>query len=201
MLARRPRASLPSTTLRSTHEHLRTSSDQRRRPVSAVGSLTQMIRQECADVDRTREIPAAVVDALRDAGVFRMLAPRALGGAETDPLSFLRVVEEVSYADGSAGWCTMIGGCYATFGGMLPPQGAREIFGDPCDHLGGELPARQRRGSRSRGRLPGQRPLGAGERIEPRRLVHRGRHGHARRRAGHGAQRPAADAGVLLPRG
>jgi indole-3-acetate monooxygenase len=101
-------------------------------PVSAVGSLTQMIREECAVGDRTRAIPEAVVDALRDAGVFRLLAPSSIGGAETDPLTFLRVVEEVSYADGSAGWCTMIGGCYATFGGMLPPEGAREIFGDPA---------------------------------------------------------------------
>jgi alkylation response protein AidB-like acyl-CoA dehydrogenase len=100
-------------------------------PVSAVGSLTQMIREECAVCDRTRAIPAPVVDALRDAGVFHLLAPRAVGGAEADPLTFLRVVEEVSYADGSAGWCTMIGGCYATFGGMLPSEGAREIFGDP----------------------------------------------------------------------
>jgi alkylation response protein AidB-like acyl-CoA dehydrogenase len=101
-------------------------------PVSAVGSLTQMIREGCAVVDRTRAIPAAVVEALRDAGVFHLLAPRAVGGAETEPLTFLRVVEEVSYADGSAGWCTMIGGSYGTFGGMLPPEGAREIFGDPA---------------------------------------------------------------------
>jgi alkylation response protein AidB-like acyl-CoA dehydrogenase len=100
-------------------------------PLAAVRTLTPMIRQACAEVDRTRRLPAVVVDALRDAGVFRMLAPRALGGAETDPLSFLRVVEEVSYADGSAGWCTMIGGGYAIFGGMLPPPGAREVFGDP----------------------------------------------------------------------
>ena len=100
--------------------------------VSAVGSLTQMIREECEVVDRTRAIPATVVDALRDARVFHLLAPRAVGGAEADPLTFLRVVDEVSYADGSAGWCTMIGGCYAIFGGMLPPEGAREIFGDPA---------------------------------------------------------------------
>lgn len=101
-------------------------------PVSAVGSLTEMIREECAVVDRTRAIPATVVDALRAAGVFHLMAPRAVGGAETEPLTFLRVVEEVSYADGSAGWCTMIGGTYGTFGGMLPPEGAREIFGDPA---------------------------------------------------------------------
>jgi alkylation response protein AidB-like acyl-CoA dehydrogenase len=100
-------------------------------PVSTVSSLTPMIREECEMGDRTRAIPPAVVDALRDAGVFHLLAPRTVGGAEADPLTFLRVVEEVSYADGSAGWCTMIGGCYAIFGGMLPPEGAREIFGDP----------------------------------------------------------------------
>jgi hypothetical protein len=116
--------------------------------VSAVTRLTQMIRTECAEVDRTRRIPAVVVDALRDAGVFRMLAPRATGGAETDPLSFLRVVEEVSYADGSVGWCTMIGGSYATFGGMLPPQGARELFGDtstiqPADAIFDRVARRQ----------------------------------------------------------
>jgi alkylation response protein AidB-like acyl-CoA dehydrogenase len=100
-------------------------------PVSAVEALTRTIREECVVGDRTRALPTAVVSALRDAGLFRLLAPRSLGGAETDPLTFLRVVEEVSYADGSAGWCAMIGGCYALFGGMLPPEGAREIFGDP----------------------------------------------------------------------
>jgi indole-3-acetate monooxygenase len=99
-------------------------------PVAAVGSLTQTIRKECAVVDRTRAIPATVVDALRDTGVFHLLAPHSVGGAEAEPLTFLRVVEEVSYADGSAGWCTMIGGGYGLFGGMLPPEGAREIFGD-----------------------------------------------------------------------
>jgi alkylation response protein AidB-like acyl-CoA dehydrogenase len=107
--------------------------------VSAVRSLTPAIRAACAAGDRTRRLPAGVVDALRAAGVFRMLAPRALGGDEADPLSFLRVVEEVAYADGSAGWCAMIGGCYATFGGLLPPPGAREVFGDPSTVAAGSF--------------------------------------------------------------
>ena len=101
-------------------------------PISDVASLTPMIRDECVVVDRARALPATVVDVLRNAGVFQLLVPRAVGGAETDPLTFLRVVEQVSYADGSAGWCTMIGGGYGIFGGMLPPEGAREIFGDPA---------------------------------------------------------------------
>ena len=169
-------------------------------PVSAVGSLTQMIREECEIVDRTRAIPASVVDALRDAGVFHLLVPRTVGGAEIEPLTFLRVVEEVSYADGSAGWCTMIGGSYGIFGGMLPPEGAREIFGDPATISAGNFRPDKGVARSRRRRLPGQRMLGAGERIESRRLVHRGRHARARRRAAHGRRRAAAHARVLLPR-
>jgi alkylation response protein AidB-like acyl-CoA dehydrogenase len=101
-------------------------------PITAAGALTPMIRAECADIDKTRAVPAAVSSALRDAGVFRLLSPREIGGAEVDPVTFLKVVEAASHADGSVGWCVMIGGCYGTFGGMLPAEGARAIYGDPA---------------------------------------------------------------------
>jgi alkylation response protein AidB-like acyl-CoA dehydrogenase len=100
-------------------------------PITAVSSLTPMIRTESAGIDKTRAVPASVIAALQDVGVFRLLAPREIGGAEVDPVTFLKVVEAASYADGSVGWCVMIGGCYATFGGMLPAEGARAIYGDP----------------------------------------------------------------------
>jgi alkylation response protein AidB-like acyl-CoA dehydrogenase len=96
-----------------------------------VGSLTELIRAECVDMDSTRMVPIPVIRALQDAGVFRLLAPTGIGGHEVDPVTFLNVVEAASHADGSVGWCVMIGGCYATFGGMLPLEGARTIFGDP----------------------------------------------------------------------
>src|SRR5215475_12049881 len=95
-----------------------------------VQSLTPQIRAECREVDRRRALPPGIVDALRDAGVFRLLAPPDIGGAEIDPVTFLRVVEETSYADGSVGWCVMMGGCYSTFAGLLPADGAEEIYGD-----------------------------------------------------------------------
>ncbi len=96
-----------------------------------VRSLTATIRADCIDIDNTRSVPVSVIETLRRAGVFRMLAPRDIGGAETDPLAFFDVVEAAASADGSVGWVVMIGGCYATFGGLLSPEGAAEIFGDP----------------------------------------------------------------------
>jgi alkylation response protein AidB-like acyl-CoA dehydrogenase len=100
--------------------------------VEVVRSLTATIRADCGDIDRTRAVPVSVIERLRSAGVFRMLAPREFGGAETDPLAFFDVVEAAASADGSVGWVVMIGGCYATFGGLLSREGAAEIFGDPA---------------------------------------------------------------------
>lgn len=101
-------------------------------PVRAVQSLAELIRAECSDMDATRKVPRSVVGALQEAGVFRLLAPQEIGGREVDPVTFLNVVEAASHADGSVGWCVMIGGCYATFGGMLPLEAARHIYGDPA---------------------------------------------------------------------
>lgn len=67
---------------------------------------------------------------LIDAGVFRMLMPRSLSGDEIDPMSTCRVVEEVSTQDGAAGWCAMIGAANGHFAGLLPAEGARQIFAD-----------------------------------------------------------------------
>src|SRR5262245_29531474 len=99
--------------------------------IAAVQALTPSVREACADIDRARRVPESVIGALRDVGVFRLLAPTDVGGEESDPLTFLRIVEAASYAEGSVGWCVMIGGSYATFGGMLPAEGAQAFFGDP----------------------------------------------------------------------
>jgi indole-3-acetate monooxygenase len=93
--------------------------------------LTATLRAGAADADERRAISPDLSRLLIDVGVFRLLAPRSIGGAELDPVTFFDIVEEASYADGSVGWLVMIGGCYATFGGMLPAAAANEIYGDP----------------------------------------------------------------------
>jgi indole-3-acetate monooxygenase len=131
--------------------------------VRAIRSLTPQIRAECAGIDKTRAVPASVIDALRNAGVFRMLAPREIGGAETGPLAFFDVVEAAACADGSVGWVVMIGGCYATFGGLLPKEGAAEIFGDPSTISAGAFRPEGAAGEVDGGyRVSGRWSLGSG---------------------------------------
>lgn len=99
--------------------------------LSAVRDLTPLIAQHADEAERERQLARPVVDALVNAGVFRLLVPSALGGAGANPLEFCEVVEAVSTVDGSTGWCVMISGCYGHFAGLLPPLAATEIFGEP----------------------------------------------------------------------
>jgi indole-3-acetate monooxygenase len=98
--------------------------------LAAVRDLAPLIATHADEAERERRLARPVVDALINAGVFRLLVPPALGGAGASPLEFCEVIEAISTVDGSTGWCVMITGCYGHFAGLLPPLAATEIFGD-----------------------------------------------------------------------
>jgi indole-3-acetate monooxygenase len=81
------------------------------------------------DIERRRELPEPIVEALIERGLFRLLLPRALGGAELRPAAYVTVIEEVAKHDASTAWCLgQACGCTMT-SAYLDPEVAREIFG------------------------------------------------------------------------
>src|SRR6516164_10894448 len=97
--------------------------------VEAAKGLAPQIQTSADEIERSRRIPLPLVHAMAQAGLFRLWIPRSLGGEETDPMTLVRVVEEVSRADGAVGWCVAIGAEYGVLGGYLPAEVAREIYG------------------------------------------------------------------------
>src|SRR6516225_5660494 len=97
---------------------------------AAIG-LAEQIRAASDEIERGRRIPPGIVAALKDAGVFGMPMPRVWGGPELDPLMQFRVIEALAMADGSVGWCAMIGcdGGYIT--AFLDQEIARTMYPDP----------------------------------------------------------------------
>jgi alkylation response protein AidB-like acyl-CoA dehydrogenase len=53
------------------------------------------------EIERNRELPASLVSALMGNGLFRLLQPRFLGGAELDPMTYIQVVEQIASHDAS----------------------------------------------------------------------------------------------------
>ncbi len=106
-------------------------------PVDAACALGPRIRGAADAIERDRRLPPELVTALASAGVFGMLVPRALGGGEVDAATMIRVIEEIARADGSAGWCAMIGGTSAVLSAYLAPAEARAIYATPAVVTGG----------------------------------------------------------------
>ena len=81
------------------------------------------------EIERRRELPEAIVEALVERGLFRLLLPRSRGGAELRPAAYVSVIEEVAKHDASVAWCLgQACGCTMT-SAYLDPAVAREIFG------------------------------------------------------------------------
>src|ERR1700722_17200706 len=87
--------------------------------LSDLRKLAPLITQHADEAERERRLSRPVVDGLVEAGIFKMLAPSALGGGGASPMEFCEVIEAVSALDGSTGWCVMIGGGFCQFAGLL----------------------------------------------------------------------------------
>ena len=96
--------------------------------LTAAVALQPAIRAASDQIEQERRLPPELVRKLKQAGVFRMTMPRNWGGAELDPVSQLRVLEELSYADGSVGWCATIGCDTGYLSAYLDQGAAREMF-------------------------------------------------------------------------
>jgi len=83
------------------------------------------------EIESTRRLPAALLDKLHEARLFRLLLPRSSDGIETDPVTFFRVIETIASADASTAWClSQAGGC-AMSAAYLDLPVAHEVFADP----------------------------------------------------------------------
>jgi len=104
-------------------------------------------REEC---EALRHVPSSLVQALAATGVLQMYLPRGMGGPELPPLAVFYAVEEISRADGSIGWCTMLSTAISSLMGWLDADAGRAMAGSPAN-------------MRTAGSI---RPLGRARRVE-----------------------------------
>jgi alkylation response protein AidB-like acyl-CoA dehydrogenase len=82
----------------------------------------------------------ASVEAMRQAGLFGVMCPRDVGGAELPLDETIDVFAEVARADGSTGWCLMaVASCSAYFGAYCEQSFVDRLFADGTPLAAGQF--------------------------------------------------------------
>ena len=97
--------------------------------VEAARALAPGIEAAADRIERERQLPSELADELYAAGLFSMLLPRSLGGAELDLPSFVSAVEQLARADGSVAWCVGQANGLCNYMAYAEPATARALFG------------------------------------------------------------------------
>lgn len=114
-------------------------------PVGLIRSLAPRIRELAAETERNGEVAREITDALRDGGIFSLMAPLELGGGangeEVHPSVVIDTIEEMSAADASTGWATMAQmASVGTLLALLPDEGVRALLESDDFRIAGQIP-------------------------------------------------------------
>ncbi len=93
----------------------------------AIEPMLAEIRERRAELHKLGHIPQDLVAQFQSLGLYRAFVPEQFGGSGMDASTFLRLIEAISAADGSAGWVASFG--FATkYLSALPADTLAEVY-------------------------------------------------------------------------
>jgi alkylation response protein AidB-like acyl-CoA dehydrogenase len=120
------------------------------REAGAVPDRTELVRRarelgprlaaNAAEAERARRIPEDSIDAVVEAGLFRITVPRRFGGYEVDLQTKLEVSAALAEGDGSTAWVVTLVNVCSWLAGLFPDRAQQDVFGeDPGTRICGVL--------------------------------------------------------------
>lgn len=97
--------------------------------VRAALAMRPALRARHEEIEQAQRLPADLVEEMRAAGFYRMVVPRAIGGLEVHPLTYLRVNEALAEGCGAVGWNICNNNIIQLVSLGLPDDGIDEIYG------------------------------------------------------------------------
>ncbi|CAN7464426.1 hypothetical protein LJR009_003990 [Bosea sp. LjRoot9] len=98
-------------------------------------TLIPLLRSKAADGDRDARLSPIVMDAMRSAGLFRLLQPQRYGGPELEPESFFIIQAALAEGDMSAGWLQGVMGVLAFHLALFDQRAQDDVWGEDPDAL------------------------------------------------------------------
>lgn len=108
--------------------------------VARVRELQPLLKKNAAQGEQDRRVVEESIQAMTDAGLFKIAVPKRYGGYETSMRTMLDVSAAVGEADGGTAWVLTLTNVCAWMVGLFPQQAQDEVFGaDPDAKVSGVL--------------------------------------------------------------
>jgi alkylation response protein AidB-like acyl-CoA dehydrogenase len=107
--------------------------------VARARALQPLLREHAAKSDADRRVPAECIDALGEAGLFKVSMPRRYGGYASTLRAMLDVSAAVAEGDGSAGWVVALVNVCNWLVALFPERAQQEVFADQVPRVTGVL--------------------------------------------------------------
>ena len=131
--------------------------------LGAIEDIGPLIAEHAASAEANRQLSSTVYQAMYDAGLFGMLAPKAYGGLELHPSECIEAWEAIARIDAAAAWNLVMNQAIAAYAAWLSPQGVAELFADGIPTMAGALnPPGKAVRVEGGWRITGQVPFGSG---------------------------------------
>jgi alkylation response protein AidB-like acyl-CoA dehydrogenase len=102
----------------------------------SIDAVVAEVAERREEFNRLSHVPRDMVDKMIRAGIFRSSTPKRFGGEPMAPADFLRIVERIATADGSAGWVAAFGSAN-TYLAALAPETQALIYASGPDQVSG----------------------------------------------------------------
>jgi alkylation response protein AidB-like acyl-CoA dehydrogenase len=98
-------------------------------------ALHPTLRAHAERIDREQRFPPELVEQLLDAGFYRLVTPRSLGGLQVDPVLYTAIVQTLAEGCGSVGWNIANNNIVKLVMLGLSEEGVREIHSNGPDFV------------------------------------------------------------------
>ncbi|MGH9148102.1 MAG: acyl-CoA dehydrogenase family protein [Vicinamibacterales bacterium] len=96
--------------------------------IQRAAALVPMLRSSALAAEAARRVPEASFEALSEAGIFRMMAPKRYGGDEADFQTQCDVLSEIGRGCPSTSWVATIFSAMGWLVGVFPDEAQEEVF-------------------------------------------------------------------------
>ena len=108
--------------------------------LARAGAIGEIVRERAQETEANRRVSDDVVEAIRDAGLFRVLQPEARGGYEYGMDDLVEVSARIGRGCGSTAWVYGISSIHQWFVACLPKEAQDEFWADPDAIAAGSYP-------------------------------------------------------------